>query len=488
MQNILNSKGGENLKVTYSRTIKNLIEEIDVSDSDYEKAINRYESISNYLAESELSEYDPKVFVQGSFKLGTPIKPLTEDGTYDVDIVVELTKLNKLSITQEKLKKLVGDVLFRYAEANNMSSAPKSGKRCWTLKYVDGHNFHVDILTTLPNISEDNNQLAFTDKRNPEYKRISENWNITNPQDYFQWFVNLSKQSEYKQKYALQNKKDIETVPDYKIKTPLQQIVQLLKRHAEIMFSDNVEYKPSSIIITTLTAKAYSNISDGNYSFINLIKNIINRLEDELDFVEGRYMILNPVDKRENLSEKWKDEVYFDCFKKWIQQLKFDFSSDRTVFNEDEELNLIKRSLVNGKPDMKQLQTIVELISYHERMRWENQIWKEVHIKCFLIIKGRKVREIATAEKLSKGCSLRFEAYSNHLNLYKIYWQITNTGFEAKQMHQLRGEFYDSEILEGNQIRNEKTAYFGKHYVEAFLVNEKNQCVGRSYPFVVNIK
>ena len=136
---------------------------------------------------------------------------------------------------------------------------------------------------------------------------------------------------------------------------------------------------------------------------------------------------------------------------------------------------------------MHQLQNIVDSIPYHKTLQWENQIWKEVHLKCFLIKNSRKVREIASDEKLPKGISLRFEAYSDHLSSYKIYWQITNTGFEAQQKGQLRGEFYDSELIEGNQVRNESTAYFGKHYVEAFLVNENNQCVGRSYPFIVNI-
>lgn len=476
------------LKVTYSKDIKSLFEEIDVSDTDYEKAINRYSSISEYLAKSELEKYNPKVFVQGSFKLGTPIKPLVEDGAYDIDIVVELTELSKNDITQKQLKKLVGEELLNYAKSNNMASFPENGKRCWTIKYVDGHNFHIDVLPSIPNLSKDNNEIAFTDKRNLEYDRITEKWNISNPQDYFKWFLNLSKHSEYKKRYALYNKLDVERIPDYKIKTPLQRVVQILKRHAELMFSDDLEYKPSSIIITTLTAKAYSHVQNGDYSFNQLIKIIVNNLENELDFQMGNYMVLNPVDKRENLSVKWNNIIYYNHFKRWVNQLKFDFSADETKYNSNEEFNLMKRSLLNRKPETRQLQSIIDSIPYHKKMIWENQIWKDVHLKCFLVKEKRKVRELKSGEKISKNVSLRFEAYSDNINFYKIYWQITNTGFEAQQYGQLRGDFYDSELIEGNQVRNERTAYFGKHYVEAFLVNEQNQCVGRSYPFVVNIE
>ena len=199
-------------------------------------------------------------------------------------------------------------------------------------------------------------------------------------------------------------------------------------------------------------------------------------------------VIYRPVDKRENLSIKWNDVIYYNHFKRWVNQLKFDFSVDEAKYNSNEEFNLMKRSLINGKPETHQLQSIIDSIPYHKKMMWENQIWKDVHLKCFLIKNKRKVRELESGERISKNVSLRFEAYSNNISLYKIYWQITNTGFEAQQFGQLRGDFYDSELVEGNQVRNESTAYFGKHYVEAFLVNEQNQCVGRSYPFVVNIE
>lgn len=475
------------MNVTYTKNYKDLINEIDVSESDYEKAVDRYKSISEFLAISNLTKFDPKVFTQGSFKLGTAVKPLTEEGSYDIDLVIELKTLDKKILTQEELKKLVGDVIIDYSKNNNMKFMPENGKRCWTLNYVDGHNFHVDVLPTIPNISKEINELAYTDKRHKEYKLITTNWNITNPQDYYKWFLNLSKHSEYKRKYALANKKDIEKIPDYKIKKPLQRIIQILKRHAEIMFKDKMEYKPSSIIITTLSAKAYSHLIDSNYSFDELIKIIIKNLENELDFCMGNYCVLNPVDKRENLSSKWNDDIYFNFFKQWVNQLKFDFSVNSSNLSKDEEFNMVKRSLLYNRPDTYQLQNIVNELPYHQPMKWINQIWKDVIIKCFLIKDNKIIREIQSGELISKHVNLRFIAYSNNINQYQIYWQITNTGYEAANVHQLRGDFYDSVIIEGSQVRNESTAYYGKHYVEAFLVNQNNICVGRSFPFIVNV-
>ena len=65
--------------------------------------------------------------------------------------------------------------------------------------------------------------------------------------------------------------------PGYKVKTPLQRIVQVLKRHAEVMFEQKMEYKPSSIVITTLSTKAYRDINEIDDFWELLGDNIITR-------------------------------------------------------------------------------------------------------------------------------------------------------------------------------------------------------------------
>ena len=89
------------MNVTYTKNYKDLINEIDVSESDYKKAVDRYKSISDFLSTSNLAKFDPKVFTQGSFKLGTAVKPLTEEGSYDIDLVIELKTIDKKNLTQE---------------------------------------------------------------------------------------------------------------------------------------------------------------------------------------------------------------------------------------------------------------------------------------------------------------------------------------------------------------------------------------------------
>ena len=107
-------------KIKFSKEMNEILDEIDVSEYNYQKAENRYKSVSSYIGNSTLSEFNPEIYLQGSFKLGTAIRPLTSDGSYDIDIVCKMNKLSKMDITQFDLKQKTGDVVKDYASSNSM--------------------------------------------------------------------------------------------------------------------------------------------------------------------------------------------------------------------------------------------------------------------------------------------------------------------------------------------------------------------------------
>jgi hypothetical protein len=76
-------------------------------------------------------------------------RPLTNSEEYDVDLVC-LLKASKTEFTQKSLKEAVGAEVALYAEARNMTKPLEEGRRCWTLNYADGAQFHMDILPALP--------------------------------------------------------------------------------------------------------------------------------------------------------------------------------------------------------------------------------------------------------------------------------------------------------------------------------------------------
>lgn len=469
----------------YGTIFGRIISEIDVSEANYIKSEARYKSISSYINKSSLNIFDPEIYVQGSFKLGTAIRPITEEGSYDIDFVCEFKKLDKNNISQYQLKEMLGSIVFKYAEENGMKNKPRNGKRCWTLKYIDEDNFHVDILPSIPfNQAGQRGLINITDKTKNDYYKISDDWETSNPKGYFEWFMAVAKFSKYKDLASYELKKNIEEIPDYSIKTPLQRIVQILKRHAEVMFEEELEFKPSSIIITTLAATAYSRASILSQNFEQLFVEIINSLIIGVEYKNNTPMVINPTNKEENLSEKWGiDEKYFYCFMDWIEQLKIDFILDDKM-PDFEKKSMFEQSLkVNLSTDS---YPQLDFLDHYKKSEWSFIDNIAFSIKGYKssTTHGR-FKEMKSGTPIGKSTHLRFEVDKTFQN-YEIIWQITNTGNEARKAKCLRGDFYNSEMQLGKQLRTESSSYLGKHYVEAYLI-KNGYCYGKSEPFVVNV-
>lgn len=274
-----------------------VLKNIEVPESRYENAIKSYTMVGEWLnrEESTLKDYKPRIYSQGSFRLGTAIKPISEDDEYDVDIVCELEF--KKNITQKQLKEMVGEELDKYVKFRKIKNELVEGKRCWTLNYSDESKFHIDVLPSIPNnkhlklLLEKNKfknvfsetAIDITDNTLSNYDKIDDLWKCSNPIGYHNWFKDRMKTIYIEKRNILKEsfyKNKVEEVPEYKIKTPLQQVIQLLKRHRDVMFEEgSSDNKPISIIITTLAAKSYNN----EPKLIDSFKNIINNMEKYIE-------------------------------------------------------------------------------------------------------------------------------------------------------------------------------------------------------------
>ncbi len=296
-----------------------LLDELDISETKYREAESRYKAVGDWLDrdESSVSQYHPEVYVQGSFRLGTVIRPISEDGEYDIDSVCKLD-LNTKQCSQEELKLMIGDEIKAYAKEQAMKKPVKEGKRCWTLNYADGSRFHMDVLPAIPH-SEGfrilleskkassewgNNTIAITDNTLPNYRNRNTDWPISNPKDYADWFraqMKVSMSRNFARSAILMEKfASVEEVPTYRFKTPLQRVVQILKYHRDNMFGDDDE-KPISVIITTLAAHAYTNEDN----VLVALQNIVPRMRAFIEEREGVRWIANPVNPLENFADKW---------------------------------------------------------------------------------------------------------------------------------------------------------------------------------------
>ena len=322
-----------------SSFLKSIAEELDIPESKYLEAVKRYRGVGEWLKSegSHLARYSPKIYPQGSFRLGTVVKPISNKDEYDVDLVCFLEKLSKVDISQKELKKVVGEALKEHETYKRLLD--EEGSRCWTLNYAN--EFHMDILPSIADLdlrrhgSFYRHAILITDTQNAEQE-----WSKSNPEGYAEWFFSRHEAifMARKKKLAEMEKAAIDEIRDYKIKTPLQRSVQILKRHRDLFFSRRKgDYKPISIIITTLAATLYK----GQDNVYDAIHDILQGIDEKMVIKEGKFYIGNPVSPEENFAEKWNEVPNLPkAFFEWIADVKRTFCED--VIKQESDLEIGK--------------------------------------------------------------------------------------------------------------------------------------------------
>lgn len=336
---------------TESSLINKIIESIEIPDSAYETATNRYKDFGEWIGRDASSCYkcNPHIIPQGSFRLGTVVKPLNDEESYDLDLSCKLeNNISKDTHTQEQLKILIGNEVESYRNFRKIEEQKEEKHRCWRLLYKDNLKFHLDIVPCIPEeiqqkkiIKEavikygssnllaeiiSNLAVSITDNRLKNYREINRGWLISNLEGYAKWFESrMELDSLVLEKQALYRKTaTIDKLPIYQWKSPLQRCIQILKRHRDMMFEEYPEGKPISIIITTLAATAYNGESD----IQEALQNILGKMRQLINPQEPR--VPNPVNPAEDFADKWatpegRSKKLEENFWQWLIQVKTDF-------------------------------------------------------------------------------------------------------------------------------------------------------------------
>jgi hypothetical protein len=372
-----------NAQAQYNEELVRIAENLDISPSKRQQAEDCYNAVGQWLDRegSSLQPFRPRIHPQGSFRLGTVVRPLRagKEADYDVDLVCQLEIAKDCDRDPSRrlprkcareLKHMVGERLKENGTYKKMLD--EEGKRCWTLEYAeqDGVGFHIDILPSVPEersviqVLEANgvqskyarSAIGITDKqKNPDRY----DWSPSNPDGYGQWFdsrtaitpsnVRLAaKRSLFESNRALYA--SVEQVPDEVVRTPLQRTIQILKRHRDRRFAGKTYdgNKPISMIVTTLAALLY----EGEGDVYSALRNIVSKLNmhaglvDRPDFLvanaafadnqhiisrrweggEYKWYIGNLVNPLENFADRWheNDSAKARAFFQWVTWARAD--------------------------------------------------------------------------------------------------------------------------------------------------------------------
>jgi hypothetical protein len=490
----------ENVCAVLVRTI----EQLDLPSYLHDVAEQQYNQVGQFLADQTPEGWD--VYPQGSFRLGTVVRPLASE--FDLDMVCRLD-VAKGAVSQKKLKEVVGQALANYMEAcRGLPGAPYEcgeSRRCWTLHYDSP--FHLDVLPAIPNLRTPPSGILLTDK-----KLIL--WQKSDPIKYADWFHERKAQEHMRRKaeLAAEARKSIGEFPDWMVKTTLQRVVQVLKAHRDLYFKDKPEDGPPSILITTLAAQAYDGEDDLFTAVIDAVAKMPNFIEKSL--LGPR--VMSPV-ADENFADKWGEYPSRQkAFRTWLTRVGDDLAdaagqgtwagmTERlsagfgetqvtkaaSAVREQNRTSNYRTALKGAHGNADLSKATRPGAAPREQYISENFPVKRSHkvdITCDVTeptYPNREQRRRAlksTRGKVGKQRDLLFRIVDTDVpEPYQVFWKARNHGKEAGDLGALRGELINDD---GTRQRRESSLYAGHHYMECYVV-KNGVCVAIAHEDVL---
>jgi len=301
----------ENFEVGLNELLYLICEELQISQTRYGLAEDRYKAIAKYLEAdgSPFNKYRPEIYPQGSMRLNTTVQPII--GPHDLDFVLQLSVHYRVYADPMRLINELYSYMCKSATYKPMTTKLN---RCVRIEYKD--DFYLDILPACCNPDLPGTCLMVPD-------REVRGWKDSNPKGYADWFD--SKCAVMPADYYVRVMAKAQPIPEQQAvheKTPLQLGVQLLKRWRDLRYAKKPELGPISIILTTLAADYYS----GQRSVSETLDSILRRMVFEISKAESerrRLIVLNPSNPKEDLSERWDDyPERYTAFKEGVRKFQ----------------------------------------------------------------------------------------------------------------------------------------------------------------------
>lgn len=309
--------------------------QISLSEPQYRLISDRYDTLQSILAPADNPLLqDAHIFVQGSIRLKTTLKPTPEAtdelATVDADAVVWLPNtehadaITILQVIQERFRKGV-----------RVETPIKPLRRGIRIVYADENpGFHIDVTParSVPGNGSGNGEGML---QVPDRKL---GWKASSPIPYSQWLelaavqeIQLAGVEALTERHVVFAEASQESMPgydDYIDGNPLRAAIKLLKRHRDgwALRTGKVSVRPISAVITTLAAQAYAEIADESrthpYRPVEAIMQIVARMPTFIDRIGSDLFVFNPKDQGENFAEKWnrphgEGMAYRQAFDAW---------------------------------------------------------------------------------------------------------------------------------------------------------------------------
>lgn len=280
---------------------------VQLTKAQFVRAETSYNTVAEWLRApgSEVREYSPDIFAQGSLRLDTTVRPLSYT-EFDLDLVC------LVQISEQTPPPLVYDLLLKRMRQHAIyNKIIDELPRCIRLNYAD--EFHLDIVPAIPDVSCHPWETCI---RIPD--RHLRLWRDSNPKGYGGWFDTQSakrlvvlKESRYSLSANVEPLRSPVPAP---LKPPLKLSVQLFKRWRDVVFQDRMHLAPSSIVLTTLAGELYRGEGHPTDALANILNGICLWAQNV-----DQIVLMNPSNPKECITDRWRENR--EAYDTFIQEV-----------------------------------------------------------------------------------------------------------------------------------------------------------------------
>ncbi|WDE02379.1 nucleotidyltransferase [Thalassomonas actiniarum] len=296
----------EHQKSMLAEMLDSVFDNLDLTKTQRERIETAYNAVGNYLASCDDSLLEgAQIYPQGSMRLRTTNKPLSQE-EFDVDLILFLP--NARYATRDEIVKVVKQHLLDSDVYKELVEDLPRGLR---INYKG--DYHLDITPAKAYELEElpGHPLWVVDKRT--------GFKESNPEGMAQGFDKACAMLPVIRRSHVfleaLSKKSVAELPDQTKKKPLNRIIQILKHHRDVWSqlegNPHADFKPISVIITTLACRAYVEVIKSGREYDNefdLILDVIELMPHHIETFYDEVLIANPTMRAENYAEKWNRE------------------------------------------------------------------------------------------------------------------------------------------------------------------------------------
>lgn len=434
---------------------------------------DRVQAVQKFLRGAPYGARIRRFTPQGSWAQGTVIRPPRERNEFDADFLVIVD-----AVEGWEPKEYVNALYRAFSASSRYEDKVQHRTRCVRIDYAG--DFHLDVVPCIERKGT----------RGTAYKVLNRDSNREEqsaPEAHTEWLRDRNK-----------------TVGG----NMLRKVIRLAKFQRDIKTNFSVK----SILLTTLLGQQVTKADEyDSSSFVDVptaLRSLFGRLDDWLQARPAMPSVPNPVLRGEDLNRHWDQKQYANFrsmvhkYRSWIDDAygdkdrKASLQKWRKVFGDEfgQTSKAVQESASTRGNVPKVLVDLVPAVTagridpsalpdwdHVQRPPWPTddghgfRIVGRVHES-----RGSEALHLLDGRPLPKGRHLSFKIrYSSVVpSTYRVVWQVVNSGREASDNGDLRGDFNEGSR---SAPRWERTAYRGVHWVEAFLVNNRtNKCVARS--------